>query len=281
MTTSILPALPTVGALHVYPVKSLRATSTPTAVVEPWGLAGDRRWMLVDAATGKAVTQREDPRLALLHTALTGGGGLRVTAPGRDPLDVAVPAHAPLETARIFSGQVEVRPADEPACAWFSDHLGSPVRLVHLDRPELRRPIDPDYAGPGETVSFADGFPLLVTTTASLDALNHLIAGGDRPHEGPLPMDRFRPNAVIDGTAPWAEDGWRRIRIGEVVFRVPKDCARCVVTTTDQATGRRGQEPLRTLARHRNFGARLVFGQNLVPETSGTLHVGDPLTVME
>ncbi|WP_328472315.1 MOSC domain-containing protein [Streptomyces sp. NBC_00448] len=273
--------MPEVSALHVYPVKSLRATSTPAAVVEPWGLAGDRRWMLVDAGTGKAVTQREDARLALIGAVLDEHGGLRLTAPGRRPLDVAVPPPGPLETVRIFSGTLEVRPADEAASAWCSAYLGMPVRLVHLDRPESRRPIDPEYARPGETVSLADGFPLLVTTTASLDALNKLIAAGDRADEGPLPMNRFRPNAVVVGTEAWAEDGWRRVRIGEVVFRVPKPCGRCVITTTDQRTGVRGREPLRTLGRHRNINSQLVFGQNLVPETSGTLHVGDPLTVVE
>jgi uncharacterized protein YcbX len=141
--------------------------------------------------------------------------------------------------------------------------------------------VDPDYAQEGDTVSLADGFPLLVTTTGSLDALNSLIADGDRAEEGPLPMNRFRPNAVIDGTAAWAEDGWRRVRIGEVVFRAPKPCGRCVVTTTDQASAVRGKEPLRTLGRHRRFGSSLVFGQNLIPERFGTLRVGDPLTVVE
>jgi uncharacterized protein YcbX len=273
--------MPTVSALHLYPVKSMRATSTPAAVVEPWGLAGDRRWMLVDAATGKAVTQREDARLALVDTALDDRGGLRLSAPGRAPLHVDVPPPGPLETARIFAGSLEVRAAGEAAARWFTGYLGTPVRLVHLDRPDLRRPIAPEYAAPGETVSLADGFPLLVTTTASLDALNELIAAGDRAEEGPLPMDRFRPNAVVDGTAAWAEDGWRRIRIGEVVFRVPKPCGRCVITTTDQRTGVRGREPLRSLGRHRNLDGRLVFGQNLVPESSGTLHVGDALSVVD
>lgn len=129
-------------------------------------------------------------------------------------------------------------------------------------------------------MSFADGFPLLLTTRASLDALNDLVAQGTHASEGPLPMDRFRPNAVVDGTDAWAEDDWRRIAIGEVTFRVAKKCGRCVVTTTDQRTAERGREPLRTLARHRRFGDQLVFGQNLVPENTGTLRVGDPVTVL-
>lgn len=273
---------PSVSALHVYPVKSLRGISVEQAVVERWGLAGDRRWMLADARTQKAVTQREEPRLALIAARPAGGGGLRLSAPGRPGIEVAVPAPGPLETVRIFSGKVEVLPAGEAADDWFRACLdGVPVRLMHLDEPAVRRPVDPDFALPGDTVSLADGFPLLATTTASLVSLNSLIAEGDRAREGPLPMNRFRPNVVIGGTEAWAEDDWRRVRIGEITFRVPKPCGRCVVTTTDQATGGRGKEPLRTLGKHRNFGTRLLFGQNLIPEHSGTLCVGDPLTRVE
>ncbi|NUS14302.1 MAG: MOSC domain-containing protein [Streptomyces sp.] len=272
---------PTLSALHIYPVKSLRAVGASEAVVEPWGLAGDRRWMLVDARD-TTVTQREQPRLALVAAVPLDGGGVRLSAPGRPALDVARPAAgAALRTVRLFSGKVDVVAAGDAADEWLTAYLGVPVRLVHMDEPAVRRPIEPAYARPGETVSLADGYPLLLTTTASLDALNELIAAGDRPEEGPLPMDRFRPNAVVDGTAAWAEDGWRRVRIGEVSFRVPKPCGRCVVTTTDQLTAARGKEPLRTLARHRRVGSDLLFGQNLVPEQPGTVHIGDPLTILE
>jgi uncharacterized protein YcbX len=273
--------IPQVSALHVYPVKSLRGTSTGKAVVEPWGLAGDRRWMLVDAVTHKVVTQREQPSLALVAAARDGDTGLRLSAPGHGTLHVPVPEPAALETVRLFGDKVEVLPAGAEADRWFSGYLGAPVRLVHLDDPAVRRPVDPEFARPGETVSLADGYPLLVATTASLDALNALIAAGDRAEEGPLPMNRFRPSVVVDGTEPWAEDGWRRVRIGEVVFRVSKPCGRCVVTTTDQDTGARGKEPLRTLGLHRNVGSQLLFGQNLIPENRGTLFVGDPLSVVE
>jgi uncharacterized protein YcbX len=273
---------PEVSALHLYPVKSLRAIGMREAVVEPWGLAGDRRWMLVDTRTQKAVTQREEPRLALLTAEPAAGGGLRLTAPGRPPLEVAVPPPGPLETVRLFAGKVEVLPVGKAADDWFREYLdGAPVTLTHLDDPAVRRPVDPAFARPGDMVSLADGYPLLVTATASLAALNALIARGDRAQEGPLPMNRFRPNVVIGGTAAWDEDEWRRIRIGEITFRVPKPCGRCVVSTTDQVTGGRGKEPLRTLARHRNFGTKLVFGQNLIPEHSGTLRLGDPLIRVE
>jgi len=254
--------------------------------VEPWGLAGDRRWMVVEP-DGRYVTQRQQPRLALVSAESLPDGGVRLSAEGREPLTVTAPGPGDPSVpppdafpAKLARTEVEVVSAGADADAWFSNFLGTEVRLVHLDDP-ARRPLLPEYARGGETVSLADEFPLLLTTTASLHALNSLIAQGDHPDEGPLPMNRFRPNVVIDGTAPWVEDDWRRIRIGEVVFRVPKPCSRCVVTTTDQSTGERGKEPLRTLARHRRVGDRLLFGQNMVPEGTGTLRLGDPVEILE
>lgn len=270
-------------SIHIHPVKAFRGQALREAVVEPWGLTGDRRWALIDAA-GKVVTQRQQPRLALAAAEPVPGGGLRLSAPGHDPLDVARPepdSTAGAITVDLFGDKVEARLADPAAHAWCGAYLDQEVRLAHMHDPAGSRPVDPEYARPGETVSFADGFPLLLTTLASLDAVNALIAGGDHPDEGPLPMNRFRPNVVVAGTEPWAEDSWSRIAIGEVVFRVSKMCGRCVVTTTDQATGLRGREPLRTLGRHRRFQDGLIFGQNLVPESTGTVRVGDPVETLE
>jgi uncharacterized protein YcbX len=267
-------------SIHVHPVKAFRGQSPAEAVVEPWGLAGDRRWVLIDDG-GKVVTQRQHPRLALAAAELLPGGGIRLSAPGREPVSVPVPEPIGTTTLDIFGDKVEAILADHAAHEWCSEYLGADVRLLHMDDPAARRPIDQEFARPGETVSFADGYPLLVTTLASLNALNSLIAQGDHAHEGPLPMNRFRPNVVVAGTTPWAEDDWSRIAIGEVTFRVAKMCGRCVVTTTDQESTERGKEPLRTLARHRRFGSDLAFGQNLVPESPGTVRVGDPVTVLE
>ncbi|OKK03425.1 molybdenum cofactor biosysynthesis protein [Streptomyces sp. CB03234] len=270
---------PALHSLYVRPVKSLGGPSPVEAAVEPWGLAGDRRWMLIDT-TAKVVTQRQLPRLALAFAEQLPDGGVRLSAPGMEPLSVAVPEPSVTIAAEIFRSKVEAVPAGAAADAWFTAHLGHDVRLVHLDDPARRRPINPKYARPGETVNFADGYPLLVTTVSSLDALNSLIAEGDHPEEGPLPMDRFRPTVVVEGTAPWDEDRWTRLAIGGVTFRVAKPCARCVVTTTDQTTARRGKEPLRTLARHRLIGKKMIFGQNLIPEHTGTLRVGDPVEIL-
>ncbi|QNS07765.1 MOSC domain-containing protein [Streptomyces xanthii] len=270
---------PALSSIHVHPLKAVRGHAPQAADVEPWGLAGDRRWVLVDTA-GKIVTQRPHPRLALAAAELLPGGGVRLSAPGMDPLTVGVPAPVATTVIDVWGDKVEAVLSDDAAHAWWSAYLGADVRQLHLDDPATRRPIDPAYARPGETVSFADGYPLLLTTASSLDALNSLLAQGDHADEGPLPMDRFRPNVVVSGTAPWAEDDWSRIAIGDVTFRVAKKSGRCVVTTTDQATAQRGKEPLRTLARHRRFGDQLCFGTNLVPETTGTVRVGDPLIIL-
>ncbi|MEV8566299.1 MOSC N-terminal beta barrel domain-containing protein [Streptomyces sp. NPDC051322] len=274
------PGRAVLQSIHVYPVKSLAGQAPDSVVVEPWGPAGDRRWMLVDAA-GTAVTQRQQPRLALAGAEPLSDGGIRLSAPGCEPLTVRVPGPAAAIGVRLFGDKIEVVPAHACAHTWFSTYLGTEVRLVHLDDPARRRTIDPRYARPGETVSLADGYPLLVTTAASLDALNSLIAQGDLPDEGPLPMDRFRPSLVVAGVPPWAEDDWLRIAVGDIPFRVVKPCGRCVVTTTDQHTAERGKEPLRTLARHRRVDSDLLFGQNLIPELTGVIRVGDPVHILE
>jgi uncharacterized protein YcbX len=268
-------------SIHVHPVKAVRGLAPREAVVEPWGLTGDRRWALVDDG-GKVLTQRRQPRLALAAAELLPDGGVRLSVPGMEPLTVPVPRPSGTVPVEIFRDKVDAVPAeDEAAHAWCGAFLGIDVRLVYMDDPATRRPVDPEYARPGETVSFADGFPLLLTTTASLDALNALIAQDDHADEGPLPMNRFRPSVVVAGTDAWAEDDWSRLTIGDVSFRVAKTCGRCVVTTTDQGTGERGREPLYSLGRHRRLGGKLVFGQNLVPLSGGTIRVGDPVRILE
>ncbi|MEU3058147.1 MOSC domain-containing protein [Streptomyces griseus] len=273
-------SFPVLRSAHLYPVKSLASRVRDTVAVEPWGLDGDRRWMLVDKAS-RAVTQRQQPSMARISAEVLPGGGVALSAPGHPPLRVTAPEPGRLLTVELHRDTLEVAEAPGDAHDWLSAVLGTEVRLVHLDDPAHRRPVDPLFGRPGDVVSFADGYPLLLTTTASLDALNALVARGDRPEEGPLPMDRFRPNVVIDGTEAWAEDGWRRIAIGEVAFTVAKPCGRCVITTTDQRTAERGREPLLTLARHRRFGKQLVFGQNLIPEGTGVIRAGDPVRILD
>ncbi|MEW2140764.1 MOSC N-terminal beta barrel domain-containing protein [Streptomyces sp. NPDC005409] len=269
-----------VQALHVHPVKSVAGTAPDEVAVEPWGLSGDRRWALVDTE-GAVMTQRRHARLALAAARPLDGGRIAVSAPGMAELVVEVPEPGPLEPVTLFGKKVETVVAASAAADWFSAYLGVEARLVHLDDPAVRRPVDPDYALPGETVSLADGYPVLLSTLASLDALNSLIARGDHPEEGPLPMNRFRPNVVVSGAEAWAEDGWRRIAIGDAVFRGARECGRCIVTTTDQETAERGKEPLKTLALHRRIGKSLTFGRLLVPVRVGTVRVGDEVHILD
>ncbi len=263
-------------SIHIYPLKGGRGLDLGAAAVETWGLAGDRRWMLADE-NFRFISQREHASMARLVVRFGPGAGLRVSAEGHAPLAVPVPDGADLVKVTVWDAAMLAAGAGPEADAWFSAYLGQPARLVYLDDP-TRRAVDPGYGRPGDVVNFADGFPLLLTSAASLDQLGGwLTADGDQP----VPMNRFRPNLVVTGFEPWAEDRWRRIRIGDVSFRVAKPCGRCVVTTTDQLTGARGRQPLRMLARHRRFGKELVFGQNLIPETPGHLQVGDPVEITD
>lgn len=270
---------PRLTGLHRYPVKSCRGEDLAAALVEPWGLGGDRRWMVVDP-TGEVVTAREANRLVLVRPEIT-ARGLRLSAPGIADLTVDRPSSASLVEVEIWDDRLRAGLADEAAHAWFTEVIGRPLRLVHLDDPR-RRPVDPAYAEPGEVVSLADGFPLLLASTESLSQLNSWIAEGPRADEGPLPMTRFRPNLVITGAEPFAEDSWTRIRVGEVIFRAVKPCARCVLTTIDADTAVRTKEPLVTLARHRKVGGKILFAINLIPVPPyGRVRIGDDIEVLE
>jgi uncharacterized protein YcbX len=268
--------------LRRFPVKSCRGEQLQSAVVEPWGLAGDRRWMLVDES-GETVTAREHRELLLVHPRLRADGGLDVSAP--DQLDLVVPRPAPggrLVDVTVFGRTpFGATPAGQEADSWFSKALGEPVRLVYADDPDRRR-ANPDFAGPAVPMHFGDGYPVLLTTEASLAALNELIAAGEKADEGPLPMVRFRPNLVVAGSPAWVEDGWRRLRVGEAEFRVVKGCDRCAIPTTDERTAVRRKEPTYTLAKHRRWDGAVWFGMNLVPVTPGaTLRVGDEVEVLD
>lgn len=265
-----------VASLHMYPVKGCYRVDLERAVVEPWGFAGDRRWLVVDPETGRAITQRDTTLLTQLRPVPT-PDGLVIGSPGRPDLIVAAPSDGELTQVTVWSFTGNAALAGPAADDWLSDALDRKVRLVWLDDP-TRRAVNPEYGRPDDRVSFADGYPVLLANAASLDALNDALAEGGSM-EGPLPMTRFRPNVVITGAPSWTEDTWTggRIRIGSVPFRVPKPCDRCVVTTTDQETGERGREPLRTLGRIRNVDQELRFATNLIPDGPGEIAVGDPV----
>lgn len=267
-----------IASLHLHPLKSCAPLDVDRLDVTPRGPAGDRRWLIVDA-DARFVTAREHTRVVGIH-AVPDADGLRLQAPGMPPLQVATPpANAPRLEVTIWRDAVDAQRCDARADAWLSHYLGMPVRLVHMDA-AARRAVDPAYARPGDEVSFADAYPLLMISQAALDALNARLPR-------PVPMARFRPNLVVEGATPHAEDGWRRVRIGGIEFDAVKPCTRCVFTTVDAATMTRDPdgEPLRTLATYRRAPAGsglsgVLFGMNLVPRGAGTLRRGDAVSVL-
>lgn len=266
------------SSIHRYPLKSGAPLAMAEAVVEPRGLAGDRRWMVVDAA-GKFVTGRQFARLPLVRAIPAEDGALRLDAPGMPSLRVELP---PAGGERIATAvwQAAVTPllADAAAHAWLSRFIGVELRLVHMDEAcdrRIKQMYEGRYGRDEDRVSLADGFPLLLISQAALDQLNSKLAS-------PVPMLRFRPNLVVAGTAPHAEDGWRSIRIGGIEFDVVKPCTRCVFTTVDFERGERDPhgEPLRTLTTYRRTPDGVTFGQNLIPRGTGTLRPGDTVEVL-
>lgn len=262
-----------VSALYVYPVKSLRGIAVPAAALDAHGLVGDRRFLVVDD-TGRFLTQRVLPRMALVDTELH-RGSLILRHPQHGSAAVGLDEAGPPATVQIWRDTVEAVDCGVEIAVWLSDFLRHPCRLVRMG-PGYHRPVKPSKARPGDVVTFADAYPLLALSEASLADLNDRLL---RQTEEPVPMDRFRPNVVIAGCAAFAEDTWNHVRIGTAVFRAAGPCVRCNIPTIDQATAVRYKEPIRTLATYRrtdNDASEVIFGQNLIHETkSGIIRVGD------
>jgi hypothetical protein len=261
-----------VNSLFIYPVKSCGHVALDEAVVGATGFEFDRWWMVV-GDDGRFLSQREYPRLAQVGVRMT-EGRIVLQAPALSPLEIALENEArPVGRVQVWDDECQAIDEGREAASWFSDFLGCSARLVRMADDDVR-PLASSSAQPGDRVSFADAFPFLLISEASLQGLNHRLSV-------PVEMDRFRPNIVIEGCQEHAEDTWSRVRIGEVVFRIAKPCARCVVTTVDQETGERGLEPLRTLSTYRTDDGRVLFGQNLVHEGCGVVRAGDPVEILD
>ena len=263
------------SALYRYPLKSAIAEPLQTSAIEPLGLAGDRRWMLVDEATGRFLSQRAEAHMSQLGATHL-DDGLRLSAPGLTSLFVPTPTpDAALRGVTVWRDTLRVPDAGDEAAAWVSSFIGKPTRLVQLPA-ERARFTQSGYGLDTDRVGFADGFPLLLIGQASLDDLSRRVGR-------PLEMLRFRPNLVVSGSEAFAEDGWKRIRIGDTELRVITPCARCILTTLDPRTGVRSEdrEPLATLKTYRQVGGDVQFGQNLVSEGEGWLQVGMPVEVID
>lgn len=246
--------------------------------MQPRGLQYDRRWMLVDEQ-GLFVSQREIAELALLGTAIE-PPFLVVFSRKNPALRVEIPLEPQPESLQVIETQVwddycDALVLPDAINRWFSDVLGHPLRLVYMPD-STRRLTDGRYTAEDQVVSFADGFPFLLIGQASLDDLNNRLAQ-------PLPMNRFRPNFVVSGSASFEEDNWGDFRIGATHFRGVKPCARCIIPTTDQDTARRAAEPLKTLATYRQENHKILFGQNVVwvgKKENEIVSAGDPVEVL-
>ncbi|MDH3252681.1 MAG: MOSC domain-containing protein [Ignavibacteria bacterium] len=258
--------------ISIYPIKAAGGIPLQHARVEERGLELDRRCMIVDSAN-VFMTQRVYPRLALISVKAR-DPFLHVTAPGTDDLRLAVPEPAALSVrVRVWDDLVDALSFPREADYWFSSFLEIPCRPVYMPD-TTRRIADTEHAHGQHTVSFADGYPFLLISEESLGLLNTKLPE-------PLPMNRFRPNLVVAGCEPHAEDSWHHIRIGGVEFLLVRPCARCVVTTVDQETGVKGREPLRTLGTYRQQNGKILFGQNMITKTTGVVRVGDPVAVLQ
>jgi len=253
-------------SLYLYPLKSAAALACDALEIEPRGAAHDRRWMLVDAQ-GKFVTGRQIGALVRLR-AVPDGDGLQLDYDGAQ-FTVAPPAaDAPRIDVTIWKSTTSAVLAAAPAQVFVQQLFGPGVRLVYMDAAS-RRPVDPAYSRPGDEVSFADGYPLLLLSRASLADLSARVGES-------LDVRRFRPNLVVDGCPAYAEDEWRQVRLGGIDFDVAKPCTRCVFTTVDPDSGERhaAGEPLATLKAYRQVANGVRFGVNLIPRSYGTLRRG-------
>jgi uncharacterized protein len=264
--------------INIYPIKSFRGISLKQSRIEEKGLEFDRRWMIVDEKNG-FLTQREFPKMAVLEVEIKKS---LIVRDGNNEIKIPfLPQTDKTANVKIWSGSCRAKVYEGEINDWLSDVLETDCKLVLMPA-ETKRAVNPFYAVNKfkDTVSFADGYPFLLIGESSLNDLNSRL-------EKKIPMNRFRPNFVFDDSEPFAEDNWKKIKIGKTVFHLVKPCARCVMTTIDQKTGIfDGKEPLKTLASYRlvkkGGEQKILFGQNLIAENAGeVLRIGDKIEVIE
>lgn len=258
--------MPYISSLHVYPIKSCAGHDLSRAELNARGICHDREWMVVDAS-GAFISQRTYPAIALIQPQLQ-DGNLMVTAPEMNALSIDTRDDGDVVQTDVWGTPCEGVDQGDAAAAWFSEYLDTTCRLLHFNA-DCVRPVDPDYAPrSSDQVGFADGYPLLLISEASLADLNARLPE-------PIRMNRFRPNIVVADCPPYAEDGWKQIRLGDTVLDVVKPCGRCATILVEQESGAKGKEPLKTLATYRKLnGPDPVFGQNVVHQSEGVLETG-------
>lgn len=262
-----------VTGLFCYPVKSFEGMTLASADFDEFGIRWDRRFMLVDVS-GHYVTQRKYPILSLFSARIdTAGNGFRlvIETPDRQMLEFALEVFDRPMIVKVWSDEVTAYACQSADIAAISERVGIALDLVYMPESTFRQ-VSREYFDAVQRVSFADGFPVLLTTEASLQELNQRL-------DTPVPMRRFRPNLVLDGVLPYGEDEWRQMQAGAMLFDLVKPCSRCVMTTINEL-GEKGKEPLKTLSTYRKNSMGVCFGQNLVHRTLGRLHLGDRVEIL-
>lgn len=260
--------------ITIYPIKSFAGIDLTESEVSERGLLYDRNWMLVDKQ-GKFISQREFPKLSLLTTGIE-NGKLIISHRLQNNIDIRLRLNESLNSTdkvEVWDDTMLAEKVNEEASRQLSQILKQDVSLMKIGE-NTSRLADPRFVDSEIQVSFADGFPYLIISQASLDDLNSRL-------ESPVEMNRFRPNIVVSGSKPFEEDRWKEIQIGECVFQIVKPCARCEITTINQQTAERGKEPLRTLSKYRRDGNKVLFGQNMVALKKGKIRVGDEVKILK
>jgi len=257
----------TLTEITIYPVKSMAGISVESSAMDAMGLQYDRRWMVVSPA-GKFITQRSHPQMALIQPYLH-HGQLTLNSFGLENHIVPLAtSHSPRKSVQVWNDTLQAQHLSAETDHWLEQTLGEPCHLVYIDAQEVRQ-CDLNYARAGDRIGFADGFPLLLISQASLDDLNTKLAQ-------PVSMQRFRPNLVVSGCDAFAEDTWQSMHINTLKFQLVKPCSRCIITTVNPQLGLvTSPEPLRTLATYRKRDHKIYFGQNVIHQNRGNICLGD------
>ncbi|MFT5136514.1 MAG: hypothetical protein ACI9XU_000751 [Arenicella sp.] len=256
--------------LSVYPVKSANGNAVATMWLDAMGPKWDRRWMVVDA-NYRFITQRKFAQMCHIKTKLS-GDNLTLSAPGAGSITLDDPS-AMAHDVVVWGDTVQAQDCGDVAAQWLSDYLGRSCRLVFM-ADETRRFVNPEHAKNREIVSFSDGYPILIVSSESLELLNSKL-------DNDVQMDRFRPNIVVTGCAPHAEDQWKRIKIGEIEMSLVSACSRCIMPSIDQQTGDKNQKVLDALQAYRRCDREIYFGMNAIHHSVGKIKLGDQLTILE
>ncbi|MFC1588729.1 MOSC domain-containing protein [Pseudomonadota bacterium] len=265
----------TISQLAIYPVKSMRQIQLQKSPLQFGGLKHDRRWMVIDN-DGVMIAQRKVARLCLIQPELLSPEvdcSIKLIAPEMPEIKVSVPDGKVMCKAKVWDDECNAYDAGDEVANWLSDFLKVECRLVYFPDDEIRI-VDQTYAQPNDQTAFSDGFPVLLTTQASLDDLNSRM-------DETIPMARFRPNIVVSGCEPFAEDEWQQLKVGNVTLRIVKPCSRCVIPSIDINNAQRTEEPIKTLISYRKRDNKIFFGQNVVADGEGTLEVGMALELFE